>query len=220
MRSSGGLTLLALIGLVMVYNHDWDTADAIAPPVTDAPLISNTQSDRDDAPIARAASAEKTNEVVYVTASALRMREGPGTKYPIIESVPNGTRLTVIEANASGWTLAKSSISGNQGWMASRYLSTAELPMSKSVPSQVMTRRPPRNSDPPQTQVSRLSDSQIRKKIIRDSISSYPGSCPCPYNVDRGGRRCGGRSAYSRPGGYAPLCYERDVSDAMVARFR
>ena len=60
------------------------------------------------------------------------------------------------------------------------------------------------------------SDSEIRQRIIRESIASYPGSCPCPYNTDRAGRSCGRRSAYSRPGGYAPLCYPRDVSDAQV----
>lgn len=64
------------------------------------------------------------------------------------------------------------------------------------------------------------SDAEIRQRIIRESIASYPGSCPCPYNVDRGGRRCGGRSAYSRPGGYAPICYARDVSAAQVAASR
>lgn len=59
-------------------------------------------------------------------------------------------------------------------------------------------------------------DSQAKQRIIRESIASYPGSCPCPYSVDRGGRRCGGRSAYSRPGGYAPICYPGDVTPSMV----
>lgn len=60
------------------------------------------------------------------------------------------------------------------------------------------------------------SDAQIRQQIVRESIAAYPGSCPCPYSVDRGGRRCGARSAYSRPGGYAPRCCPSDVSDAEV----
>lgn len=59
-------------------------------------------------------------------------------------------------------------------------------------------------------------DSQIRREIIRESIAAYPGSCPCPYSVDRAGRTCGRRSAYSRPGGYAPKCYPADVSDSEV----
>ena len=68
--------------------------------------------------------------------------------------------------------------------------------------------------------LAQRSDAQIRRDIVRESIASYPSSCPCPYSTDRAGRRCGGRSAYSRPGGYSPKCYPSDVSDAEVARRR
>ena len=61
-----------------------------------------------------------------------------------------------------------------------------------------------------------MTDAQVRQAIIEESISSYPGNCPCPYNYASNGSRCGGRSAYSRPGGYSPLCYPSDVSQAMV----
>lgn len=64
------------------------------------------------------------------------------------------------------------------------------------------------------------TDDEIRRAIIAESIASYSGSCPCPYNVDRAGRRCGKRSAYSKPGGYEPLCYPEDVSDDMVEAYR
>lgn len=64
------------------------------------------------------------------------------------------------------------------------------------------------------------TDAEVRDYLIRRSIRSYSGNCPCPYNVDRAGRRCGGRSAYSRPGGAAPLCYPSDVSAAAVRRAR
>jgi hypothetical protein len=65
-----------------------------------------------------------------------------------------------------------------------------------------------------------LSDSTIRQRMITESIQSYPGSCPCPYNTARNGSSCGRRSAYSRPGGYAPLCYARDISKAQVEEYR
>lgn len=70
-------------------------------------------------------------------------------------------------------------------------------------------------------------DEQARQRIglavtaidlIRDSRLRYRGSCACPYDTDRAGRRCGGRSAYSRPGGASPLCYEHDVTPEMIAR--
>jgi hypothetical protein len=65
-----------------------------------------------------------------------------------------------------------------------------------------------------------LSDAQIRRLIIQKSIESYPGNCPCPWNTDRAGRRCGKRSAYNRPGGAAPKCHEYDVTDEEVAEYR
>ena len=65
------------------------------------------------------------------------------------------------------------------------------------------------------------SDNQeIKKKIIRESINNYPGNCPCPYNRDRAGRKCGKRSAYSKPGGYSPLCYPSDVSQEMIENYK
>ena len=67
---------------------------------------------------------------------------------------------------------------------------------------------------------ARDSDAQVRQKIIEQSIAAYPGNCPCPYNRASNGSRCGGRSAWSRPGGASPKCYERDVSDAEVAAYR
>ena len=65
-----------------------------------------------------------------------------------------------------------------------------------------------------------VSDDEIKQHLINNSIRSYSGSCPCPYNTTRAGRRCGKRSAYSRPGGYSPLCYKSDVSDEMVSKYR
>lgn len=67
---------------------------------------------------------------------------------------------------------------------------------------------------------STLSDADIAKRLIQESIDAYPGNCPCPYNLARNGSRCGKRSAYNRAGGYAPLCFEEDVSPEMLKRYR
>ncbi|WP_336955330.1 hypothetical protein [Acinetobacter johnsonii] len=64
------------------------------------------------------------------------------------------------------------------------------------------------------------SDEAIKKEIIQQSIQTYSGNCPCPYNTARNGSRCGKRSAYNRVGGAAPLCYPEDVSDRMVKEFK
>ncbi len=63
------------------------------------------------------------------------------------------------------------------------------------------------------------SDNKIRKLLNQESIASYSGNCPCPYNRASNGSRCGKRSAYSRPGGHSPLCYERDITDEMVRNY-
>lgn len=53
-----------------------------------------------------------------------------------------------------------------------------------------------------------------RRESARNSGGTTPfrapirGSCDCPYDIDSRGNRCGGRSAYSRPGGSNPICYK------------
>ena len=56
-------------------------------------------------------------------------------------------------------------------------------------------------------QVSTFSDSEASygDTPVRESLS---GSCQCPYDRDSAGNSCGSRSAYSRPGGSSPICYE------------
>jgi len=71
-------------------------------------------------------------------------------------------------------------------------------------------------SSAPAEKRAQASEQQIKRQIIEESIASYPGRCPCPYNVTRNGSACGGRSAWSRQGGYAPICYEREVTKEMV----
>jgi len=66
----------------------------------------------------------------------------------------------------------------------------------------------------------RLSDAQVRQRIIKASISEYPGNCPCPYNSASNGSRCGRRSAWNRAGGYAPMCYASDVTASDVRAWR
>ncbi|MFC3053276.1 hypothetical protein [Kordiimonas pumila] len=75
-------------------------------------------------------------------------------------------------------------------------------------------------SIPSITDEKKLTDDEIRQVLIQQSISHYPGNCPCPYNRASNGSMCGKRSAYSKPGGYSPLCYPSDVSDGMVETFR
>ncbi len=66
----------------------------------------------------------------------------------------------------------------------------------------------------------RLSIDEVKSLLIQQSITDYPGNCPCPYNYDKAGNLCGGRSAWSGPGGYKPVCYSSEISASMVIQFR
>jgi hypothetical protein len=68
-----------------------------------------------------------------------------------------------------------------------------------------------------------LTDAAVIAVIIAASISAYKAlgkPCACPDDTMRNGKRCGGNSAWSRPGGYKPLCYTTDVTAAMIKAYR
>jgi hypothetical protein len=68
-----------------------------------------------------------------------------------------------------------------------------------------------------------LTTAAIAAIIVQTSRDQYHAGgrpCACPDDSMRNGRACGGRSAYSRPGGAAPLCYPSDVSAAMVESYK
>ena len=62
--------------------------------------------------------------------------------------------------------------------------------------------------------ISNLGQTKSPEQMIKESITNYPGKCPCPYSIMSNGKKCGKRSAYSKPGGYEPLCYVSDIADA------
>jgi len=63
-------------------------------------------------------------------------------------------------------------------------------------------------------------DAAIRQMMIEESIAAYPGNCPCPFNTMRNGRRCGGNSAWSKPGGRSPLCYPDDIRQPILDDYK
>jgi hypothetical protein len=132
-------------------------------------------------------------EVPRYTRSNANLREAPAASAAVVAVLPQGTQ--VAAACSNDWC-AVSTRGGDRGYVAGRLL----------------------GNSPPAT--PRVSDVQIRRALIRESINSYYGSCPCPYNADRAGRSCGRRSAYSRPGGASPLCYESDITADMVREYR
>ena len=76
------------------------------------------------------------------------------------------------------------------------------------------------SSDMATAKSNALTDDQVKQKIIEDSIASYPGTCACPFNTARNGSSCGRRSAWSKAGGYSPICYKKEVTKEMVKEWR
>jgi hypothetical protein len=89
-------------------------------------------------------------------------------------------------------------------------VTAGELMQQKAPPGPAA----PQGSDSAEAKSSQsgfeLSASQV-KALITHSRAEFSGECPCPYDVDNAGRSCGKRSAYSRTGASAVLCYPKDV---------
>ncbi|MBM7851465.1 hypothetical protein JOD31_001690 [Methylopila capsulata] len=100
---------------------------------------------------------------------------------------------------------------GRRGW-----LPAAAFEAPKAAPSPA-SRKGPVTVEAPSLETLAAAGG-IAALIVQESRASYSGSCGCPDDRDRGGRRCGGRSAYSRAGGRSLFCYPEDVPAAMIAR--
>lgn len=149
----------------------------------------------------------------FVTGNRVAFRAGPSTDDDIIDRFDNGRQVHLIEQSGD-WSHVRDQLTQRDGWVASRFLAERQKPRDEK-PSKKTSKAKER-----EISVPTIPDSTIIQRIIAESLASYPSSCACPYNRDRGGRRCGKRSAYSKPGGYAPICYPQDVSKAMIDAFR
>jgi hypothetical protein len=131
----------------------------------------------------------------------------PASRAPIrVEPMTTDIAVATPSPKTSTWTVAPET----EAQLAPRDRSLSiEAEIAKSPP--VRLRQPG---------VTPVSDDAIRQRLVQQSIGQYSGSCPCPYNVDRGGRSCGRRSAYSRPGGESPYCYPSDVPASAIEAHR
>lgn len=162
---------------------------------------------------AKPAMVSVAPDFVFVMGSRVNVRSGPNVSYKRLGAFDRGTRLTVLDVQ-NGWTRVSGSIAGApvSGWMSSTYL-------GRSAPVPVVRRAP---APAPKRAIDAPSNAQIsaaRKTLISQSLAMYPGNCPCPYNHDRAGRRCGKRSAWSKPGGRSPLCYDSDITRSHLTAY-
>ena len=102
-----------------------------------------------------------------------------------------------------------------------------DAPAIKPQPAPSPSPTPP-SAAPPHPDAKRnaevaLTAAAIAAIIVKASRDQYYATghpCACPDDLMRNGRACGGRSAYSRPGGAAPLCYPTDVTAEMIELYR
>lgn len=151
--------------------------------------------------------------VRFVAGNRVAFRSGPSTGDGLIDRFDIGRQVQLIEQSGD-WSHIKDQLTQRHGWIASRFLAERPKPRDEK-PSKKEAKETAREKPVPS-----VPDSTIIQRIIAESLANYPSSCACPYNTDLGGRRCGKRSAYSKPGEYAPICYPQDVTKAMIEAFR
>ncbi|WP_183433623.1 SH3 domain-containing protein [Mesorhizobium sp. RMAD-H1] len=120
------------------------------------------------------------------------MRTEPNTSSNIIRQIEAGQSVKALN-HRSGWFSV--SYQNRTGWVYGAFISE-DPPPSRARRAKVRPVTPPA--------VARIAPIRRSGQPIR---SPYVGRCDCPYDLMRNGRLCGGRSAYSRPGGRDPTCY-------------
>lgn len=121
----------------------------------------------------------------YISKNSVNVRALPTVKSQKLGNLKRNTQMNYYQFKA-GWYQIKIPNSQIMGWIRADLLADAK---PKIKPK----------SEPP------LPLKTAKKSGPRRS--PYYGTCDCPYDRAKNGSRCGGRSAYSRPGGRSPVCY-------------
>ena len=147
---------------------------------------------------------------MFVTGSGVNLREGPSVSAQIKGQVLKGQRVVLLDQQGGWAKILPAPDAASTVWMSAQYLAT-----TAPVAAPAVKAAPKRSVSAPSTR----DVTRARADIIAQSTRAYQGSCPCPYSRNRAGRRCGKSSAWSRPGGASPICYESDVSPARLASY-
>ncbi len=87
-----------------------------------------------ETPVVVAEQSGGTPTTLAATVSALRLRAGPGVDQPILDTLPAGTPVNLLGRTSDGAWLQVETTTGQQGWMAARWLATegdiADLPVT------------------------------------------------------------------------------------------
>lgn len=158
-------------------------------------------------------SAAAQPKRAFIRGKAVALRNGPAKNFQILDRFDAGREVDVLGTDGE-WAQVRDGLTQREGWVFASLL------------SDVRPERPQQDAEPAPKQkpaaraVPDIPESLVIQRLIAASIANYPGSCACPENYDRAGRRCGKRSAWAKGGGYAPLCYASDITPAMISAFR
>lgn len=215
------LVLLAIIGLPLtLLGYVGDSSKPASIPTAYASLPASTGSSSGtltyyggfspdaakSAPQAPAEPEATAPETLYVSERKVALRAKPEPKGQILGRYGAGDAFEVVE-RSDGWVHVRYALTQREGWIRAKHL--------RDAPPEVDTEKPATVRASPA-----LSAAEITKRLITDSIASYPGPCACPYQSARNGSSCGRRAAYVRPGGYSPLCFAKDVTPDMIDEYR
>jgi len=174
--------------------------------------VRSSDSGRDIASIHSTKSEPRQLEVRFVRNDGVALRSLPSREGQILDRLDRDRRVYVLDTR-SGWTQVRDELTRREGWVATRFL------VDERAPDKVAPTKPSQSGKSTLPKARSITDAAVIQRIIAQSLAGYSGSCACPYSRDRRGRSCGSRSAYSKPGGYAPICYPEDVTQAMIEAF-
>lgn len=136
-------------------------------------------------------------ERILVTTTRVRLRSRPTTQSETLATLNAGQRVLWL-ATANDWHEVRAG--DMTGWAYGRYLRDQGADVAPAPPARTRPAPPVATLVQPQQQ----APARRNGEPLRDP---YVGTCDCPYDRKRNGSRCGGTSAYSRPGGRSPVCY-------------
>ncbi|GAE86891.1 C40 family peptidase [Acetivibrio straminisolvens] len=100
-------------------------------------------------PNQKPASAEKAENTVVKTgivkASVLNVRQGAGTSYSVVDKLPNGAKVNIVNEQ-SGWYQIKLA-NGSTGWVSSTYVNVNTTIASRGGIAEDSAQASPKNSD-------------------------------------------------------------------------
>ncbi|RLQ87091.1 SH3 domain-containing protein [Notoacmeibacter ruber] len=149
-------------------------------------LLSDDKDDKGRQPTAPSIIGKAATTILYAT-TRLNVRNGPSTSNQVVGLLQDGTRITVGPSDGKWRQIATGFYEG--AWVHGDYLADELVRQPAQIPARLVQTQPQRTGP------------------IRSPMT---GRCDCPYDRARNGSRCGGRSAYSRPGGRSPRCYFSD----------